>query len=205
MICTGELKEDEITEYSRIIGEQAERVTRIIRNLLDYARRRPPDRSLQDLEQIVSRVIEMLSSTARKAKVRLDLAKTGQIPQIAVDPMQIQQVLTNLIMNGIQAMPSGGRLVVVLAVEKTRRPDTEQRDKLYLAIRVRDEGEGIKKEDIKHLFEPFFTTKEIGKGTGLGLSIAFGIVEEHGGWIDVESEPGQGACFKIFLPVEADQ
>ena len=133
------------------------------------------------------------------------MAKTGQIPQIAVDPMQIQQVLTNLIMNGIQAMPSGGRLVVVLAVEKTRRPDTEQRDKLYLAIRVRDEGEGIKKEDIKHLFEPFFTTKEIGKGTGLGLSIAFGIVEEHGGWIDVESEPGQGACFKIFLPVEADQ
>lgn len=205
MIRTGELQEAEITEYSRIIGEQAERVTRIIRNLLDYARRRPPDRSLQDFEQIVNRVIEMLSSTARKAKVRLDLVKTGQIPQIAVDPMQIQQVLTNLIMNGIQAMPRGGRIVVDLTVEQTCRPGTEKKDRLYLAIRVRDEGEGIEKEDMKHLFEPFFTTKEIGKGTGLGLSIAFGIVEEHGGWIDVESDPGQGTCFKIFLPIEADQ
>jgi len=205
MIRTGELEETEVAECSRIIGEQAERVTRIIRNLLDYARRRLPDRSLQDFEQMVSRVLEMLSSTARKAKVNLDLVKTGQIPQIAVDPMQIQQVLTNLIMNGIQAMNRGGRLVVSLAVEQRCRPGAEQMNKLYLAIRVKDEGEGIEKEDMKHLFEPFFTTKEIGKGTGLGLSIALGIVEEHGGWIDVASEPGQGACFEIFLPVEVDQ
>jgi two-component system NtrC family sensor kinase len=202
MIRTGELQEDEVTECSRIIGEQAERVTTIIRNLLDYARRRPPDRSLQDLERIVSRVLEMLSSTARKAKVSLDLVKTGQIPKIAVDPMQMQQVLTNLVMNGIQAMTRGGRLVVSLAVEQTGRPGAEQTNKPYLVIRVKDEGGGVQKEDMKHLFEPFFTTKEMGKGTGLGLSIALGIVEEHGGWIDVASEPGQGACFEVFLPVE---
>jgi signal transduction histidine kinase len=204
MIRTEELEEAEVTECSRIIGEQAERVTRIIRNLLDYARRRPPDRSLQDFEQMVKRVLEMLSSTARKAKVSLDLVKTGQIPQIAVDPMQMQQVLTNLVMNGIQAMTRGGRLTVGLAVEQTCRPGTEQMNKPYLVIRVKDEGEGIEKKDMEHLFEPFFTTKEIGRGTGLGLSIAFDIVEEHGGWIDVTSEPGQGACFKIFLPVEVD-
>lgn len=154
---------------------------------------------------MVSRIFEILASTARKADVTLDMLKVGQVPQIAIDATQMQQVLTNLILNGIQAMPHGGRLVVELAFEKNLRPDTTQMDKNYMAIRVKDEGEGIRKEDMEHLFEPFFTTKKIGTGTGLGLSIAFGIVEEHGGWIDVVSEPGQGSCFTVFLPVETNQ
>ena len=75
----------------------------------------------------------------------------------------------------------------------------------YVAVRISDEGEGITAENLKHLFEPFFSTKEMGKGTGLGLSIAYGIVEDHGGWIDVETRPGQGTSFRVFLPLEADQ
>ncbi len=205
MIGSGELEKDEVFECARVIGEQSKRITTIMRNLLDFARRRTPDRSSQDIEQIVSRIFEILASTARKAAVTLDMVKVGQVPQIAVDATQIQQVLTNLILNGIQAMSHGGRLVVELAVEKSRRPDTTQIDKNYVAIRVKDEGEGIRKEDKEHLFEPFFTTKEVGTGTGLGLSIAFGIVEEHDGWIDVISEPGRGTCFTVFLPMETDQ
>jgi two-component system NtrC family sensor kinase len=205
MIGSGELKEDEVLECARIIGEQSERITTIMRNLLDFARRRTPHRSSQDIEQMVSRIFEILASTARKADVTLDMVKVGQVPQIAIDTTQMQQVLTNLVLNGIQAMPHGGRLVVELAVEKSRLPDTTQMEKNHIAIRVKDEGEGIKKEDMEHLFEPFFTTKEVGTGTGLGLSIAFGIVEEHGGWIDVISEPGLGSCFTVFLPMEMDQ
>ncbi len=130
------------------------------------------------------------------------MAESGDIPLIAIDSAQIQQVLTNLILNGIQAMPNGGRLQVGLKVARARpsaRASGEENE--YVAIYVCDEGVGISEETRKRIFEPFFTTKEVGKGTGLGLSIAHGIVEEHGGWIEVESEPGNGACFTVYLPM----
>ena len=125
-----------------------------------------------------------------------------------IDMEQMQQALANLLVNAIQAMPQGGKVEVTIRREARRRSDESAGDSTgtadgnanYWCIAVRDEGSGIAAEHIPHLFEPFFTTKQIGEGTGLGLSIAYGIVQEHGGWIDVISRPGEGSCFTVCLP-----
>ncbi|MDZ7405760.1 MAG: ATP-binding protein [candidate division KSB1 bacterium] len=203
LMASEDLKKEEIIENSRIIREQVDRMTRIMRQLLDFARRQPARRLPTDLRKVVRQVLDMLDAAARKNRVILALIENGEPAMIAIDQAQIQQVLTNLVMNGIQAMPNGGRLELGINVERPHRParqDGEEKD--YLAIRVRDEGTGISEENKQRIFEPFFTTKEVGKGTGLGLSIAHGIVEEHGGWIEVESELGKGSCFTVYLPME---
>jgi len=114
----------------------------------------------------------------------------------------IHQVLANLITNAIQAMPNGGS--VEISVHRRCKPpleDDRAHDGEYVCLCVGDEGEGISEENIGRVFEPFFTTKDVGEGTGLGLSVAYGIVREHGGWIDVQSEQGKGSRFFVCLPV----
>jgi signal transduction histidine kinase len=203
LIAAEDLEREAIIENSRIIREQVDRMTRIMRQLLDFARRRTARRSPSDIRTTIHQVLEMLNATARKNGVTLELVESGDIPMIAIDYAQIQQVFTNLILNGIQAMPNGGRLELGVRVERARTPARESSEEnKYIAIYVRDEGVGISEENKKRLFEPFFTTKEVGKGTGLGLSIAHGIVDDHGGWIEVESKPGTGACFTVYLPME---
>jgi two-component system NtrC family sensor kinase len=106
-------------------------------------------------------------------------------------------------MNAIQAMPNGGKVDVSLSNEMISTSSHEERIKdKYLKLRIHDEGEGICKENLERIFTPFFTTKTIGTGTGLGLSIAHGIVEEHGGWIDIKSSVQNGACFTVYLPMK---
>jgi two-component system, NtrC family, sensor kinase len=205
LIRSGKLERVDVIESARIIGEQAEKIIKIMQNLLDFARRRKPNRSLQNMAVVVQRVIEMLSPEASKAKVALQIIKKEDIPLISVDPLQIQQVLTNLLINGIQAMTGGGRLEVELEILNKQHPEKKDRNRDYLAIHIEDEGRGILPENIAHIFEPFFTTKEVGSGTGLGLSIAYGIIQEHDGWIEVDSTPNKGTCFKIYLPVEVSQ
>jgi signal transduction histidine kinase len=176
-----------------------------MRQLLDFARRQTTKRLPTDIRKVVRQVLDMLNAVARKNRVTLDLVENGDAFVIAVDEAKMQQVLTNLVMNGIQAMPNGGRLEVGIGLKHVGEPAYERREERdYLTVRVRDEGVGISEENRKRIFEPFFTTKELGKGTGLGLSIAHGIVEEHGGWIEVESETGKGSCFTVYLPVETD-
>ena len=206
LIANEDLEKIEIAECSRIIREQAGRMTKLIQKFLNFARRRAPQKSPVDLRILAGQILEMLNSSAEKQGVSLELVESSDVPLISIDSSQIQQVLINLVMNGIQAMPKGGHLELGFHIENVRplsRKSSEKEE--YLATYVKDEGEGISQESMNLLFEPFFTTKEAGKGTGLGLSIAYGIVEEHGGWIDVESEPGQGSCFTVFLPVEAAQ
>jgi two-component system NtrC family sensor kinase len=122
---------------------------------------------------------------------------------VKADPSQMQQTLMNLVINGIQAMRKGGTLTLGFGQERARpqwAPDRPEAS--YLVVCVKDEGEGIPRENINKIFDPFFTTKGVGEGTGLGLSVAFGIIKEHEGWIDVESELGKGSCFKVYLPRE---
>ena len=195
-------EQHDVVENARIIGEQANRMTQIIRGLLDFARRRHSKRQLKDIGRVVRKVLEMLRSTALKAKVSLLLEEKEKLPMIFIDSAQIHQVLTNLIMNGIQAMPDGGSLFLTLSVVRTQPPDAQSVDKDYLVIQVEDEGQGIPEENMEHLFEPFFTTKDVGQGTGLGLSIVLGLVKEHDGWIHVENRPEGGARFTVFLPVD---
>jgi len=202
LIRSGELEPVEVIESARIIEEQTGKITAIMQSLLDFARRRKPNRSSQDMEAAVQRVIEMLAPMASKAKVVFQVIKHENVPLISVDPLQMQQVLTNLVINGIQAMVGGGRLEVELELLSKRHPEKKDWTGDYLAISIRDGGRGIPPEHLEHIFEPFFSTKDVGKGTGLGLSIVYGIVQEHGGWIEVESTQGKGTCFRVYLPVE---
>jgi signal transduction histidine kinase len=205
LIINEDLKKEDITECSRIIKEQAERMTKLIRQLLDFARRRAPQKSPVNLKNLSDQVIEMLKPAAEKQKVIFKLLKNDDIPLVSMDPFQIQQVLINLVMNGIQAMPDGGYLEIGLHMKYSCHPALSDQEQHYVAINIKDEGNGISEDNINHIFEPFFTTKNVGEGTGLGLSIAYGIVREHGGWIDVKSKVGEGSCFTIYIPLEVDE
>jgi signal transduction histidine kinase len=200
MILDGRTGEGDATQHARIIGEQAERVTAIIRQLLDFSRRRSSKPSTTNLTQLIKRTLNLLSPVAKKAGVTVVYeAADGAMP-VHVDQNQLQQALTNVIINGIQAMPQGGRLLIDVRPVSARSPlDHGGSPGEYFRVLVEDEGHGISPEHLPHVFEPFFTTKGIGEGTGLGLSVAHGIVAEHGGWIEVESTLPQGTRFSIFL------
>jgi len=206
LIAAGKLSEGEVVESANIIRAQSKRMTTIIKQLLDFARRRSPQKTLTDVRQIVTQTLDLMSPLGRKQKITLSFAGEETPVMAKVDAGQIQQVLTNLIANAIGAMPRGGKVEVGVRYEHARPPaGHEDYDGEYLCIYVMDEGEGISEENMQHLFEPFFTTKDVGQGTGLGLSIAYGIVQEHGGWIGVESEKGKGSCFSVYLPQEVDK
>jgi two-component system NtrC family sensor kinase len=203
LIASGKLGGEEITESAEAIKLQANRMTQIIRQLLDFARRGAPSRIDVDLCELVGQTAHMLSSLATKQNVEIVSPEGAKAVPAHVDAGQMQQVLTNLIVNAIQAMPRGGTIHLDVYAKRTRRPNvTGQSEYEYHCIDVQDDGDGIEAAGLVKLFEPFFTTKGAGEGTGLGLSIAQGIVEEHGGWIEVRSAPGEGACFTIYLPVE---
>jgi two-component system NtrC family sensor kinase len=203
MIASREVQGEEAIDNARTIAEQSERMTGIIRQLLDFARRRNPHKARVDVAQVVHQVLSLLTPLAAKRHVAVSFDGDGVPAMAEVDSAQIQQALTNLVVNGIHAMPQGGRVSVRLGRARVRPPvDHGGPAGEYLCLEVRDAGEGISEEAIDHIFEPFFTTKGIGEGTGLGLSVSYGIVREHGGWITVQSQLGKGSCFSIYLPLE---
>jgi two-component system NtrC family sensor kinase len=203
LIAAGDLERGEVVASSRVIEEQARRMTGILHQLLDYARRRPSKRSPVNAARLVRHVIDLVSPTARKTGVSLVFRKHRGTPPANADSGQLQQVIMNLVMNAVQSMPDGGEVEIAVDVEAATRPGAKSGTaREHLVVRVRDQGEGIPAENIGLVFDPFFTTKEVGRGTGLGLSVSQGIVEDHGGWILVESEPGRGSCFSVYLPLE---
>jgi two-component system, NtrC family, sensor kinase len=206
MITSGELdsREEEL-DSARIIAEQAERMTQIVRQLLDFARRRPADKRETDLEALARQTATLLQPLAKKRGVSIVCDAPAQPIRAAVDVAQIQQALTNLVLNAIQASAPHRNVTVSLCVRDQAEhppPGITARGP-FAVLEVRDEGRGIAAEHLPEVFDPFFTTKAVGEGTGLGLSVAHGIVNEHGGWVDVESEPGHGSRFRIWLPQEA--
>ncbi len=176
-----------------LVLAEAQRARAIIRRLLDFSRQSELLRVDTDLNEIISLVVQMIHHMARTENVEVQMALWGDIPMVRVDRNQIQQVILNLLHNGIQAMPEGGKLMVETLVEL--------RENLpWLGIRVSDTGIGISEEDLEKIFEPFFTTKPTGEGTGLGLSVSYSIISEHGGYIEVSSQVGEGSVFTIWLP-----
>jgi signal transduction histidine kinase len=203
MIRTGDATPDESREYARIICDSTRKMTRIIRQLLEFARRQGPRKERRDVVGVAEHSLELLRPLAERQHVSLSLDASGR-HEANIDAAQIEQVLTNLVVNAVQAMPSGGEVEVSVREERARPPAEHGGDDAqWVTICVRDHGDGIAPHDLTHIFEPFFTTKDIGQGTGLGLSVAYGIVRDHGGWIDVESTPGKGSVFALFLPTEA--
>jgi two-component system NtrC family sensor kinase len=199
-------EDDADAEDARIVRSQAARITEIVRRLLDFSRRNPPQRARADLGEIAKEALSMLASTAHMAGVviELEVASDGALEGF-VDRQQLIQVVTNLALNGIQASDEGGTLRVRASRELCSqhldgRPADGERE-VHLHIQVEDHGRGMTSEEQVRIFDPFFTTKEPGQGTGLGLSVVHAVLQEHGGKVTVRSELGQGSCFIIHLGV----
>jgi len=184
----------------------ASRAAAISRQLLSFSRRRPAERKTVELGALVSAAAEMLRPLLGE-HVELNVsADTGAMPVLA-DPVMMEQVLMNLCSNARDAMPSGGEIAITTQAvslpdrrgRKTARPDLEPGP--YAVLGVADTGCGMPEDVLERIFDPFFTTKEVGKGTGLGLAMVYGTVEQHEGAIFVESEPGKGTAFEIYLPI----
>lgn len=181
-----------------LVLREARRARGVVRRLLDFSRPADNLRVQSDVNEIVSEVLTLVQHLVRTNGVELRVQLREELPWISIDPNQIKQVLLNLVHNALQAMPRGGVLSVQTDIQTRQEAN-------WQVISVCDSGEGIKSEDMERIFEPFFTTRPVGSGTGLGLSVSYGIVTEHGGFIDVESLPGRGSCFTIWLPVEKNE
>ena len=161
----------------------------IVKKLMLFARERPPVHERINLERVITEGLGFVESRAAKADVEIRRRIETDLPEVYGDPNQLVQVLVNLAVNAIQAMPTGGALTVGAYTED---------DGVVLV--VEDQGVGMTPEAARQVFEPFFTTKGVGEGTGLGLSVVHGIVTSHGGTIQVQSEPGNGSRFEVRLP-----
>jgi signal transduction histidine kinase len=188
---------------AQIIAEQTARITKIIQRLLDFTRRKVGhvERVEVNLNQLALTTMELLGGQFTSAKIRTTLARAEGLPKVSGDPDRLQQVLLNLLLNAIQAMPDGGILRVETSAVKRQRPGLElSPEQRYVLIEVTDNGPGIPEELREKIFEPFFTTKGGGGGTGLGLAVCFGIVKEHDGWIEIADPPRGGTTFRVYLP-----
>ncbi len=182
-----------------IVTEQADGIARIVRELLNMARPFNLKRAPVELSASIARVAELIEAEAAKNNVRVEAANCNGL-FIEADAELLHQVLMNVCLNGIQAMPEGGRL----RVEADDQPVVKE-NKSFVPVRISDTGTGIAAEHLPHIFDPFFTTKEVGKGTGLGLAVSYRIIEEHGGWIEAANLSTGGAAFTIYLPTLANQ
>jgi PAS domain S-box-containing protein len=184
--------EDERAKQSlATIITQVERITKIMNQFLTFARRRPAERRPVGIKDIIEDSLEMLRERLARHRIQVVTNVPEHLPLVHADPDQMSQVLLNLFINALHAMPDGGTVTVTVTAE----PAT-------VAVRISDTGHGIPRENLGKIFTPFFTTKEVGKGTGLGLTVVHGIIEEHAGSIAVESELGKGTAFTLLLPTD---
>jgi signal transduction histidine kinase len=203
MITRGKGLPDSVVENATIIDGQAQRMTAIIRQLLTFARGSTPKKALVVLPEIAQKTLDMLRPLAKRHNVNLRLECADQEARVDADAGQLEQVLTNLVMNAIQAMPQGGEITVAVNdVDAMAPPEYGGSSGRYQRLDVRDQGTGILQADLDRIFEPFFTTRDVGEGTGLGLSVTHGIIRDHGGWIAVETKINQGSRFSVYLPRE---
>jgi PAS domain S-box-containing protein len=188
----------------RIIKEAVERGAALVQQLLTSARQTEARFSALDLNGLVVELEKMLQATFPKT-INFALRLQPDLPFITADRSQIHQVLLNLCVNARDAMKDGGMLTLETSMTsgaELTESFTGAAAQNYASIRVRDTGSGMSRQVKSHIFEPFFTTKERGKGTGLGLSVVYGVVNNHRGFVEVDSEPGAGTTFTVYLPVE---
>lgn len=190
--------------YFKRIKEAADRAAGLTRQILAFSRNQVLEMKSSDLNEIVTNFQHMVQRLIGE-DINLQLDLTADLPAITADPGQVEQVLMNLVVNGRDAMPTGGTLTIstsqVLLKDEPVLTNSATISGQYVMMAVRDSGMGMDEATKQRVFEPFFTTKPQGKGTGLGLSTVFGIVKQHQGHIQIESEVGHGSIFKIYLPV----
>ncbi len=190
-----------------VIVRETVRCRGIIRELLDFARPVPPSRKPVDFNEVARRAVAVVMAQLHLSQVRLVLDLTDTLPQALADPNQLQQVVVNLLLNAADAIGDEGGTITLRTGPCTFPPAVGQEEAVAprpgLSLSVEDTGCGIAQEDLPRLFEPFFSTKG-NRGTGLGLAVTWGLVEGHGGTIDVQSEPGAGSRFTVRIPLAQD-
>ena len=189
---------DDLIDDLEVIQRQANKVAQITSGLLAFARQTPFSPKPTQINQVVENAVGLVENVMRNKGILYQAHLASNLPLVSLDSTRIEQVLLNLFNNAMDAMPSGGTLSVTTEVTQLNGGT------LGVRVCVQDTGEGILKEHVDRLFDPFFTTKEVGKGTGLGLSISYGLVQEHGGELLVESEHGNGTRFWFVLPTAQD-
>lgn len=189
------LTSEQIDSHAKAIKGEADRMADIIRQLLDFSRTDEARRRITDLRRVVQQTVSLLEPIAQKQSLSLKVSVPDTPADADVDPKQIQQVLTNLIMNAIQASPGSTSITISL------QPDQNRSDEeMNWQLSVEDQGPGIELSTVEQVFEPFFTTKQTGEGTGLGLPIARRLIEDNDGTIEVETQPGKGTIFTCSFP-----
>ncbi|MDI6727691.1 MAG: ATP-binding protein [Thermodesulfovibrionales bacterium] len=181
-------------EDLKVIIDQAERCSKIVRGLLGFSRKTASEKAHVDMNTLIENTLSMVRNQAKFYNITFDVRLDKSIPEVNADPNQIQQVFLNLLINAADAMEEKGKITI------SSRMIEDGADR-FVEIEFTDTGPGIPEEIRSKVFEPFFTTKPAGKGTGLGLAVSYGIIKKHEGQIFVKSEPGHGASFFIRLPV----
>lgn len=202
MLLQRVLKEDgvppeRLADFRRYLGQivnETSRVGRIVSDLLAFSRRPAPHRAEADLNGVIQNTLSLISHKLKLASVETELELDPSLPHVQCDRSQIQQAVLNLVLNAAEAMQ--GRPQPRLGIVSGRGEGAS------IWFRVTDNGEGMSPEVMKKIFDPFFTTKPEGKGVGLGLAVTYGIVNSHGGEIEVKSTPGQGTSFTVTLPLQ---
>jgi two-component system NtrC family sensor kinase len=189
-----DLGDEERLDMVHDLTTQAERASRIVRNLLDFARESEMESELVDVGRLMEETLQLTSNEVKLKKTKVKFHAPGNLPPIYGDKQNLNQIFVNLVLNALDAMPGGGLLEI--DVREDSAPG-------YLAVEIRDNGNGIPEHILPNIFDPFFSTKRRGKGTGLGLSVSLGIVKKHGGDIRVKSKPGKGTTFSVLLPITA--
>jgi two-component system, NtrC family, sensor kinase len=187
-----ELEKEKALALIHDIMIQSERASEIVKGLLDFSRSERPEFEEIRLVAVIEDTLKLVRNQLALSGIQVEKEVSPVLPLILGDRKSLQQVFLNLFINAIQAMPDGGNLTIGVhpAADNSR----------WLKIEVKDTGRGIEPENLPHIFDPFFTTKTVGRGTGLGLSVTYGIIEKHGGHIEVHSQPGKGTAFTVSLP-----
>jgi two-component system NtrC family sensor kinase len=189
---------EEVRTDLETIGQETERVRKIVKGLLDFSRQTELDREPTDVNRLVRQAITLVENQALIKGVNLTFEPGDGLPMVTLDRNQMQSVLLNIIINALDATDPGGSITITTNIGiSTSKPGQKG-----IEILCTDTGCGIPPENLNRLFDPFFTTKDVGHGTGLGLSVSYGIVERHGGTIWVQSKVGKGSTFKVWLPTE---
>jgi len=187
-----------------LVIKETKRSAAIIRRLLDFAREKAPEKKFADLNRLIEDTVRIVEKPAHLRDIRIELDLERNLPPIWVDANMIEQVIMNMLVNAQQAIEDEGSITVrTRRAPQPKSPEPGAKPVPMVEITITDTGCGIPESDMKRIFDPFFSSKEVGKGTGLGLSVSHGIVNAHGGLIEVESEVGKGSTFRVYLPLEA--
>ncbi len=189
------LSQEEALGLIQDILGQAERASEIVKGLLDFSRSEHPEFEPLSIAGVIQETLKLVRNQLSLSGIQVETDLPAELPAVHGDRKSLQQVFLNLFINAIQAMLDGGSLTV--------RAYPSQ-DGHWLKVEVKDTGTGIAAEHLSRIFDPFYTTKQVGRGTGLGLSVTYGIVEKHGGHIEVESQKGRGSTFTVVLPVHQE-